>query len=335
MSARRLPISLIIPVGSPPETLTPVLTALLSSDVTPSEVILVDALGFLASHSQDFDKLLLRLPSSSSHVIKTIYSVQALLPGEARNLGILHTSCSFIGFLDVSTIPSPEWLGTAYSKLIKSALPIVYGSTKYIPDGYHQRLAVAVTYGLHPTLTLPGSVFRRAFFASVGSFLPSIRAGEDTDWLLRSFNFCPATVTLIECPLKYTHVPPTLFSLLRKWHRNYSSCSSVVFHLERQKSYYFFFTSLVLLLFAYQWNSVFANWDEQSFFYLANITKFSLAAVILSYVTFRVFIRSLSKGAPLRFLVLSFAPLIMYSLLIDITKLIAFLFPQRSRTTTP
>ena len=335
MSNTQLPISIIIPVGSAPVSLAPLLSALSSGSVFPSEIILVDALGHLALHSEALQVLLSTFPSTFSCLINTIYSNDPLLPGEARNLGFRHSSFDLIGFLDVCTIPHPQWLIIAYNKHLTTHLPIIYGSTQYIPNNYHQLLATTVTYGLYPTLTLPGSLTSRSFFTSVGLFLPSIRAGEDTDWLLRSFNFTPRVLSLHATPLAYSNIPSSLSSLLRKWHRNYSSCSSVVLHLERQKSYYFFFASLVLLLLAYQWNSVFANWNEQSSLYFANITKFALVAVILFYVFFRVVLRSMSKGANLAFLALSLAPLTLYSILIDLTKLVAFLFPARRHAPIP
>lgn len=332
MPSSQLPISIIVPVGSSPASLTPLLSALSAGNVFPSEILLVDALGNLALHSEELQALLSSFPSTFACLVTTIYSKDPLLPGEARNLGFRHSSFELIGFLDVSTIPDLHWLSTAYNRHSQTRLPIIYGSTQYIPRNYQQLLAATVTYGLYPTLTLPGSLTSRSFFTSVGLFLPSIRAGEDTDWLLRSFNFTPRILSLDSVPLQYSNIPSTLSSLLRKWHRNYSSCSAVVFHLERQKSYYFFFVILVLLLLAYQWNSVFANWNEDSFLYFANITKFSLVAVILFYVSVRVVLRSIRKGANLAFVFLSLVPLIMYSILIDLTKLVAFLFPERRHT---
>lgn len=318
-----LPISLVIPCGADSTGLAPVLAALRSGSCWPAEVLVVDSLQQLDGN--------VPVDEPFCSLVRVIPATSPLYPGEARNQACHAASCDWIAFLDLNTLPSPQWLEDIYATALKhSSTMLSTGSTYYRGHSWQQRLFITATYGERPFPTLPGSLVHRSVFHVVGLFLPGIRAGEDTDWLLRVRQFSIAQVTSSTSPLLYTAVPVSLAQLTRKWFRNYRSYAPVLYHLEAHKSLYLLLANLFILFIAFSWNSLVADWRESSLLYFANITKTILAFIVLCYLLIRGLVMPLRRGSafntvlPLRWLAVA-----LVCLAIDSAKLLAFITPRR------
>lgn len=302
------------------------LYALSKGRIWPAQILVVHA-------SQEepnlavLEKSLRSFPNAFARNIRLLIpDDRPLYPGAARNVGLDQIHYDWIAFLDVNTIPSSDWLQLSFSAADSLRRPLILGSTQYFGCSWQQRLFVQSTYGEKPLRTLPGSLMHRNVIARVGGFLPRIRAGEDTDWLVRARQFGFDTTSGIPSTLTYRAVPASLRLLAFKWYRNYSSCAPVVFHLETQKSIYFIVVNLVLLFFAFRWNALFAGWHESNIFYVANVSKKVFVSIIIVYAFVRGFWMPASKGVksrrliPFRWLLLAWIAFVL-----DVVKLFAFL----------
>jgi len=314
-----LPVSIVLPCGSGFSSLAATLYPIAASKYWPSELLIVD------SRKRLCRKALKEHPLSS--VITLIEPESNLFPGAARNLGIQAASTDWILFLDINTTPSPQWLVSSFNQLSHSpGIDLFTGLTLYKGNTLLKRLFIDATYGDQPVSTVPGSIVRRSIFKQVGCFLPDTRAGEDTDWLIRTKQFSVSSQPSRATPLTYTAISPTIWGLARKWYRNYRSCAPVVFHLESQKIVYSVFVNILVVLAAFHWNARIANWDQQDMLYIANITKGALMLSILSYIVLRGLLMPLRRGTkisnllPIRFLGISIVCFIL-----DVSKSLAFL----------
>ena len=320
----RLPISLVIPCGGDAGALAPVLAAVESGTSWPAEVLIVDAAHLLGP---------VRCQDPFASIVRVLDSVGHLFPGEARNIGYQTASENWIAFLDLNTLPPPHWLESVYGLSQQHpAAELVLGSTCYTGQSWLQRLFITATYGDNPIPTLPGSLVHRKVFSRLGGFLPGIRAGEDTDWLIRVKQFGisqrPAPIALL-----YSAIPYSLMDLIRKWFRNYSSCAPVVFHLESHKTIYFLAFNFLILFVAFNWNSLVADWRESSPFYLANITKIVFSLILTIYFVIRGLAMPLRRGSMLRMLLpLRWLLIGLLCAVIDFTKLLAFVLAWCDRS---
>lgn len=251
-----------------------------------------------------------------------------LYPGEARNFAINFVKCNIIAFLDVNTLPRVEWLELAYNDILTDNKEIICGLTQYFADSSFEQSVIDSTYGRIPLKTVPGSLMTLSYFNRIGHFLPKIRSGEDTDWLIRSFQFNEAPPSY-STPLLYYKVPSTFYELFLKWFRNYSSCASICFHLQYQRLIYICTLSFLLILAAYNWNSVMASWNLSNPYYAPNVTKIVLAFIPFMYLLFRGFYLPLKRGVPLMCLLpFRVLRLGLVCFVIDFSKLIAFLYSR-------
>jgi len=320
---RVLPISLVIPCGGDSNSLTSVLAAIESSTCWPAEVLVVDAEQQLLGRVRCEDPFCSR--------VRVLDSVVPLFPGAARNLGCYAACMNWIAFLDINTLPPPTWLESLY-KLSQEypGVELFLGSTRYLGKTWKQRLFITATYGERPLPTLPGSLVHRSVFSRLGGFLPCVRAGEDTDWLVRVKQFAVHQIPGAPIPLSYTAVPGSLTALASKWFRNYRSSAPVVFHLEAHKTIYVVAANLFILFIAFNWNSLVADWRETSSFYIANITKVMFTFIVSGYFLIRGFAMPLLRGSavhmllPVRWICIGFVCSVL-----DFAKLLGFLLPRR------
>ena len=332
ISSRRpgLPISLVIPCGGDANSLTPVLAAIESGTCWPAEVLVVDAA------QQLLGRVRCERPFCSR--VRVLDSAVHLFPGAARNLGFQAASMNWIAFLDINTLPPPTWLETLY-KLSQQypGAELLLGSTRYFGQSWQQRLFITATYGERPLPTLPGSLVHRAVLNRLGGFLPGVRAGEDTDWLVRVKQFAVYQIPGAPIPLSYGAVPGSLAALARKWFRNYHSCAPVVFHLEAHKTIYVVVANLLILLLASNWNGLVADWRESSNLYIANITKTVFVGVVIGYLLIRGLAMPLRRGSSFK-LVLPMQWILVgiVCVVLDVSKLVAFVLPPwRDRACVP
>lgn len=275
----------------------------------------------------------LTVPPNLSQSIQIVSHLSPLFPGAARNFGLTFVTQPFCTFLDIATFPPTHWLATAYQILTSCAdFDYVSGSTKYIASNHRQALFIAATYGFLPLSTVPGTLFRIKSLHHVGFFFSNIRAGEDTEWLLRLRNIGLLCSPFSSPSLSYCSAPSTFKQLISKWHRNYSSCSNVVYHLEAQKLIYSLFLCTLIIYIAFSWNAIFARWVESNTLYISNITKIAFTCLLSSYAFFRGIYLPCRKGVPLSFL-LPFKWILIsaISFIIDITKFNAFFIRKHDK----
>lgn len=316
----------MIPCGSEVGDLAPVLSAVESGSCWPAEVLVVDAVQLLHGRAPCAD------PFSS--LVRVLEVPTPLFPGAARNLGCEAASMSWLAFLDLNTLPSPQWLESVYALAQQHpGVGLVLGATRYRSQCWQRRLFISATYGERPLPTLPGSLVHRSVFGRVGGFLPDIRAGEDTDWLVRINQFSISHSSGLSTPLTYSAVPGSLGALAVKWFRNYRSCAPVVFHLEAHKTIYVVAANLLILFLAFNWNALVADWQESSSFYIVNITKIICFGIILAYLLIRGLVMPLNRGSavktvlPFRWIAIG-----LVCVVLDLAKLLAFvLLPWRNR----
>jgi hypothetical protein len=247
------------------------------------------------------------------------------LPGESRNIGFASSNFDLIAFLDSKTFASKNWLQESLDIFERNKLDLLWGSTRYIAKSSKSKIIRASTYGRKPIRTLPGSIMKKAVFRKVGHFVSWARAGEDGDWISRA-ELHKLKSLYGQSDLLYFKLEDLGFlKLLSKWFRNYVYTSKLPY-FRPHKNIYYYFLSFAGVLFAYNWNALFADWNTESIWYLPNITKALTLIIITSYFLGRGFVHPLLKGETnIIFLVLYFIPIAIFSFFIDIVKTLAFL----------
>ena len=316
-------VSLVIPCQNDKTNLSVLLNTIESWESYPNEIIIVDS-----------SINLLEIPDALNNFFKLnnitfrILHKKNLYPGAARNVGIKKSSNSIIGFLDVLTLPDRSWLSKGLLDFEDKTIDGVCGHTIYIAKTRFEKLIRACTFGNLPIRTLPGSIIKKSAFELSGLFIESTRAGEDADWMSRAtlhkLSFKDPAETLSYNGLS----DMTLFGLVRKWYRNYFFSAQLPY-LTAHKDIYFYFTALFFILIAFNWNSlsyddVLNGWNTQSFTYIPNITKASIAFFSLVYVSARCIILPFNKGASLKYIGLNLPFIIALSMILDLVKSVAF-----------
>jgi len=316
-------ISLIIPSYNDKKKLLKLLNSINNWNVYPDEIIVIDS-----------SKKKLLIPKDLQNFIKkqnirlSIIYKNNLYPGNARNIGINYSTNSMLAFLDTSTLPNSKWLQSGLEIMRKDNPEGVWGNTYYQADTYISKLIRASTVGTTPIKTFPGSILKKNIFNKCGLFIEYVRAGEDGDWRSR-LELHKINMSNSKEPLMYDKFNSMSISfLLKKWFRNYTYSSKLPF-LRAHKDIYYYIVSLILIFFAYNWNNVFASWDEESFFYIPNITKISASLILISYFITRGVLIPKKKGVNLNFLFpINFIFVFFVSALLDVVKVSAFFFSK-------
>ena len=114
-----------------------------------------------------------------------------------RNTGIQAARSDLLAFLDADDLWTPDHLRLLLPHLLADPeLRFVWGAIKFVrldEDAAGTRTHTLLRENV-PLFLIGSGIYRRAAFAEVGPFDPTLRIGEDTDWLAR----CPA----IEDPQK-------------------------------------------------------------------------------------------------------------------------------------
>ena len=292
----------------------------------PDEIIIIDSTPAKAEidrHVLDFLK--------TNNVSINVLRRKNFYPGNSRNLGILNAEHSTLAFLDLGTIPPSTWLQNGLELIQSMNLDGIWGETRYLAKTNKEKVIRAATFGDLPIQTFPGSIIKKEVFFQCGLFIENVRAGEDADWIkrlqLHGIQFAKNNERLAYSGLQGARFKDIIY----KWHRNYKS-ASIFPYIAPHRDIYFLALSLAAVTFAYNWNWFWLDWKSVSSFYLPNVTKISMGAIIGSYIFFRGYFLPKKKGAQLNFLLpLNFIRISFLPLAIDIVKLAAFLQSKLSK----
>lgn len=316
-------ISLIIPSKNAESKLTQLLESILSWKIIPNEIIIIDSSDEKYKISPTFE---LFVKKSGIRLI-TIHK-QNLYPGHARNIGINSSTNTLLAFLDTSTQPNSRWLSSGINLMDLNKSDGVWGNTYYQATKFSTKIFRACTYGELPIRTFPGSILNKDIFSKCGLFIENTRAGEDGDWMSRA-ELHRFKILLPEEFLKYDKLNFLNFkALINKWFRYYTFTAKLPF-FRAHKDLYYYGVSFVAILLAYNWNRVLASWDTESIFFIPNITKISIALIIILYTFLRGVLLPKKKGAKLNFILpFNFILFAIFSAILDLTKALAFSYSK-------
>lgn len=325
------PVSVVIPTHGGRESTVCVLKALLDQKVLPAEVIIINS--FLKRPEGDSWQTIIDQFLEASVVLRVVSHGELLLPGAARNLGIQEAAQNWVAFLDCETIPCKDWLEEQVERMQTSSSSGSFGSTSYAAFSFKQGLVRDAIYGRSPLRTLPGSVLRKDIFSLVGQFIPTIRAAEDTEWIIRAKAM---GVKLAESPhealISYKGLTKLGFrGLARKWRRNYLS-SRQLQHLKVQTTIVWLLSYVVMSLVGFNWNAIVAGWQVDSPLYIDHVTKIVSLTPIVLYIFFRGCFLPFKRGVPLSD-IFPFRFLLMAAVgaFLDAVKVSTIFFPRERR----
>lgn len=321
-------ISVVIPSNHAHTDLLKVLHALCLQTVKPTEIIIVDSYGGHDTNDAELSELCSVSGIKLIHVDRT-----HTLPGDARNIGIGFATSQLIAFIDAQTIPRLHWLEQSLRLLAADSSLGVWGSTLFRAETGFEKIVRDSFYGTSHRQTLPGSIFKREVFEKAGQFVSWVRAGEDTDWMLRvALLRLPITIGTTALVDYVGLVGMGITKFLKKWHRNYTASRGLP-HFSSQKMLLWLVLYPSFILIAFNWNYLIADWRMDSPFYIGHITKFAAILPPLMYVFIRGFFVPARRGVPLSSLLpFRFIGISLICLLADGVKSFVFTVPLRSHS---
>jgi len=316
-------ISVVIPSNHPHADLLIVVQAVCAQSLKPLEIVVVDS-----SPERGVCPAAV-VAACAERGIECIYeSPDLVYPGRARNIGLSLARAPIIAFADVRTLPRSSWLEQSHHIIESRGAEGVWGATYFSAESSTEKLVRDGIFGVAPRRTLPGTVFRRSIVEHVGSFVDWVRAGEDSDWMLRAelmrlrFELYPGV------SMDYLGLQDVgMIGLFSKWLRNYVSSKSLP-HLFPQKLFVWLLVYPVIVLIAFHWNDLVANWRMDSPRYVPNVTKIAAILPLLLYIIGRGLVVPLRRGVPLlRLLPLRFIAVATMCAVLDLAKAAVYLWP--------
>ena len=320
-------ISVVIPSNHGHHDLLKIVHAICSQTLKPVEIVIIDSSGECGACPVEIRAL------CADSQIKLIYEHRArALPGDARNIGIGMAHAELIAFIDVQTIPRQHWLEASLKLLTSHDAAGVWGATCFSAKTTFERLVRDGFSGVLPRKTLPGSIFRREVFNKAGQFIDWVRAGEDTEWMLR--------LDLLRAPVVYPSsalidyvglIGSDMKRLLSKWFRNYTASRDLP-HFFPQRLLLWLVLYPMLILIAFNWNYLIADWRMDSPLYLGHVTKIVAGLPVLAYVGIRGLALPLQRGVGIRRLLpIRFIAITVVCFMADVVKVLVFSIPKRKR----
>lgn len=320
-------VSLIIPCQNANIKLSQLFKIIPNWMVIPNEIIVIDSSSEKITISKDFELFL-----KEQNIEFLVIYKKNLFPGHARNIGINSAKNSVLAFLDTSTSPPLDWLSEGLDAMKYENTDGVWGNTCYQAEKFLPKIFRACTFGSNPIKTFPGTIVKKSIFKKCGLFIETARAGEDGDWMSRA-ELHNINMSVPDKFLNYDELNNIGFKkILKKWFRNYIFGAKLPF-FRAHKDYYFYAVSLVAVIIAFNWNWILASWDEQSVFYIPNITKISILIIFIIYIYMRGIFLPRKKGENLSFIFpINFIFIAIFSAFLDFTKILAFGYSKFFKT---
>ena len=137
-------VSVVIPSNHSHHELLKVVHAICQQKVKPAEIVIVDSSLECGACPGEVTK------SCAFSGIRLIYVHLAhALPGRARNIGLELSKAELIAFIDVQTIPKPNWLEISFHLLTSNRVLGVWGATHFNADTTFERLVRDGFHGVH------------------------------------------------------------------------------------------------------------------------------------------------------------------------------------------
>jgi len=312
------PITLIIPHQNQRNALVSLLETIAKWTLLPDEIIIIDSSYQDLECDENF-KIFCNQNNISLKIIQEKY----IFPGHARNLGVQCAKNDLIAFLDAQTVPTKLWLQATFEQYNSSKAIFVRGATLYAGETFKEKIMIATTYGFKALKTLPGSLIHKEVFFKCGLFIDNVRAGEDGDWMSRSYLH---KVPIVEGAEKITYIGLRNISfkgIIKKWYRNYKHTHHLPF-FQKHKELYFYLVSILLILAAQNWNWIavaIAGGDV----FIPHITKIMVLSIFMLYFFIRAILLPIKKGA-ISYLVnpIFLISVFFLSIFLDFVKIIAF-----------
>ena len=320
-------ISVIIPSNHGHHELLKVVNAICSQTIKPAEIVIVDSLVGSGECPEEIKSL-----CSVSGIGLNYQHLSQAFPGHARNIGLGLAKGVLIAFIDVQTIPRPHWLEAASNLLASNAIVCVWGATCFSAETTFERLVRDGFHGTMARTTLPGTVCRRDVFAKAGQFVGWVRAGEDTEWMLRlkllKFPVISPSTSLID----YVGlIGSDTKRLISKWYRNYMASRDLPHFFPQRLLLWLVFYPVIFVI-AFNWNYLIAEWRMDSPLYIGHITKIVAGLPILVYVVMRGIALPIQRGVGIwRLLPFRFIPITVICFMADVVKILVFSVPKRKR----
>ena len=301
-----------------------IINSILKQTIKPYEIIIIDS-----GNINQNEKNELIYICSLENVVLVYKKTVNLFPGAARNVGINLSSGNIIGFLDIHTIPSENWLNNSLNILINNKVDGVLGSTIFLADSYLCRLFRDSIFGKLPRITLPGSIFHRTLFIKSGYFIEWVRAGEDTDWIERLKILRLNIDYAKESDISYCGLYGLNFlTITKKWTRNYLASKDLP-HFKSQKFLIGLSLYPLFILISFNWNSLMANWNTNSIYYFDNITKIVAFSPLLIYLIYRGILLPMLRGVNFNYLFpFRFMQVTLVCFYVDLIKCTILILPK-------
>lgn len=316
-------VSLVIPSQNAEMELQQLLRSIPNWEAIPNEIVIVDSSENKLLIPEDF-----KLFTKKLNIRLLIIYEKDLYPGHARNVGISNSKNTLLAFLDTSTFPSNKWLSSGLNLINIKNNEGVWGNTLYQADTFTSKIFRACTFGEKPIRTFPGSIFNKNIFDRCGLFIETTRAGEDGDWMSRA-ELHEIKISSPEEVLSYDKLNfMSIKKLIKKWFRNNMFGAKLPFY-RAHRDFYYYAISFVAVVIAFNWNWILASWDEESIFYIPNITKISILIILIIYIFMRGIFLPRKKGVNLSFVFpINFIFIFLLSVLLDLTKALAFAYSK-------
>ncbi len=286
-------VSIIIPVLNAEQHILLLLHHIESQTFSPKEIIIIDS-------SENY--LVKKNIDEHSFNIPIIYQKAFFAyPGHARNIGVSLSTCEWIAFLDIRTLPISTWLETSMSLATKKNAEYVSGVMIASANTTFKRLLRATTYGGNIIKTVPGALVLKTAFNKTNGFAPHVRAGEDIDWVNKLKKHNIKMISHETPTIVYDGFPETFSKAIKKW-VVYSFANAKTEIYKERKFAYLLLILIFILIFTYNWNAIFASWNSDSVYFVPNITKIYLIIVFVIYFIFRGLLKPLLIREKISFL---------------------------------